>query len=98
VPSTHLVLEESRQQQALGARRFHHRTAIQQRRVPHKSVEHHAEIRGSPHIDRVLDGDLGVVREHAGVVKQFVSIDCRLDDVLQALREEVECLPMVNRE
>jgi hypothetical protein len=36
VPSTHLVLEKSRQEQALCARRFHHQTVVQQGRVGHK--------------------------------------------------------------
>src|SRR5713101_2377067 len=59
VPSTHLVLEESRQEQALCARRFHHQAVVQQSRVKHKMVEDGAEIRGSRQIDVGLCRYLG---------------------------------------
>ena len=63
VTSTHLVLEESRQQHALCARRFHHQAVVQQGRVRYKMVEDRAEINGSRHIDVGLCGYLGVVRQ-----------------------------------
>ena len=98
VSSTHLILEESCQQQALGTRRFHHRAVMQEGRVSHKMVEHCAEIRRSRHIDVRLCRDLGVVRQYARVVEKFFSIDGGLGDILQTQNEEFQRLPMINRE
>ena len=61
-------------------------------------VEDRAEIRGSRHIDVGLCGDLGIVRQQAGVVEQLLSIDGGLGDVLQAQNEKLQCLPMIDRE
>ena len=80
--STHLVLEKSRQQEALRARRFHHQAVVLQGRVDHEVVEDRAEIRGSRHIDVGLGGHLGIVRQQTGVVEQFLAIDDGLGDVL----------------
>ena len=98
VPPAHLILEEPRQQQALRARRFHHQAVVQQGRVGHKMVEDHAEIRGSRPIDVRLCGYLSVVRQHAGVVEQFLSIDRGLGYVLKAQEEELQRLPIIGRE
>src|SRR4029453_12750934 len=98
VSSTHLVLEKSRQQQALSARRFHHRAVMQEGCVGHKMVEHCAEIRGNRHIDGGVCGDLDVVRQYARVVEQFLSIDGGLGDALQAKNKELQCLPTIYRE
>ncbi len=67
-------------------------------RVRHEKIEHRAEIRGSRQIDVGLCGDLGVVRQYARVVEQFLAIHGGLGDVLQAQNEEIQCLPMINRE
>ena len=98
VAPAHLIFEEPRQQQALRARRFHHQAAAQQGRVGYEMVEDHAEIRGSRPIDVGLCGYLSVVRQHAGVVEQFLSIDGGLGYVLKALDEELQRLPMIGRE
>jgi len=98
VPPTHLVLEESRQQQTLCSRRFHHQPVMQQYGATHKMVEDHAKIRGSRHIDVGLRGYLRVVRQQAGVVEQLLSIDAGLGQVLKAQNEKLQRLPMINRE
>ncbi len=61
-------------------------------------VEDHAEIRWSRPINVGLCGYLSVVRQHAGVVKQFLSIDSGLGYVLKAQKEELQRLPMISRE
>src|SRR5207302_299596 len=82
VPPAHLILEEARQQQTLRSRGFHHETVVQQRRVGHKMIEDPAEIRRSWQVDVRLCGYLSVVRQHASVIKQFLSIDLWLGYVL----------------
>src|SRR5713226_10459400 len=89
VPPAHLIFEEPRQQQALRARRFHHQAVVQQGRVGYKMVEDHAEIRGSRPIDVGLCGYLSVVRQHAGVVEQLLSINGGLGYALKAQEEEL---------
>jgi hypothetical protein len=98
VPSTQLVLEESRQQQALRACRFHHQAVMQEGRIRYKMVEDIIESRWSRQVDVGLRGDLGVVRQQAGVVKQFLLIDGGLGYVLQALNEKLQRLPVVDRD
>ena len=98
VPSTHLVLEESRQQEALGACHFHHQAVAQQGGVRHKMVEDRAEIRGSWPFDVGLCGYLSIVRQHTGVIKQLFSIDGGLGNVPKAQKEELQYVPMVGRE
>ena len=71
---------------------------MQQGRVGHEMVEDRAEIRGSRHIDVGLRGDLGIVRQQAGVVEQLLSIDGGLGDVLKAQHEKLQRLPMIDRE
>src|SRR5260370_24702266 len=61
-------------------------------------VEDRTEIRGGRHIDGGLRGDLGIVRQEAGVVEQLLSIDGGLGDVLKAQHEKLQRLPMVDRE
>ena len=97
VPSTHLVLEESCQEQALGARRFH-QAVVQQGRVRHEMVEDRAEVPRSRHIEVGLGRYLGIVRQQAGVVEQLLSIDRGLGDVLQTQHEKLQRLPMIDRE
>ena len=98
MPLAHLIFEEPRQQQALRARRFHHQAVVQQGRVGYKMVEDGAEIRGSRPITVGLCGYLSVVRQHAGVVEQFLSIDGGLGYVLKAHEEELQRLPLISRE
>ena len=71
---------------------------MQESRVGYKLIENHAEIRGSRPIDVGLCGDLRVVREHTGVVEQFLAIDGGLGDVLKAQDEELQRLPMIRRD
>ena len=98
VPLAHLILEEPRQQEALRARHFHHQAVAEQGRVRHKVVEQRAEIRGSGPFGVGLRGDLSVVRQHTGVVKQLLSIDTGLGDVPEACEEELQDVPMIGRE
>ena len=50
VPPAHLVLEESRQQQALRACRFHHFAVVLQAGVEHEMVEHVGKGRRRPQL------------------------------------------------
>ena len=95
---SHLVLEESCQQQTLGPRGFHEPRVVPQRRIRHEMVEHRAETRRRRQVGVGVRGDLGVVRQQAGVVEQLVSIDGGLGDVLQAHHEKLEGLPMIDCE
>jgi hypothetical protein len=90
--------KKSRQQQTLCPRRFHHHPVVQQRRVSDKLVEDRAEIRGSWHVDVGLRGYLRIVRQQAGVVEQLLSIDGGLGDVLKTRNEELQRLPMIDRQ
>jgi hypothetical protein len=58
----------------------------------------HAEVRWGRQIDRGVGRDLSVVRQHAGVVEQFRAVDVGAGDVLQALEEELQRLPVIGRE
>jgi hypothetical protein len=98
VPWTHLVLEQSHQQQTLCPRGFHHQPVVHQRRVNHKMVEDRAEICGSRQIDVGLRRCLSVVRQQAGVVEQLLSVDGGLGEVLKAQNEKLQRLPMIDRE
>jgi hypothetical protein len=71
---------------------------VQQRRVGDEVVEDLAEIRGSRQIDVWSGGHLGVVRQKARVVKQFLSIDIGLGDLLKPHDEKLQRLPMIDRE
>jgi hypothetical protein len=66
--------------------------------VEHKMVEDRTEIRGSRQLDIGLGGYLGLVRQHAGVVEQLLSIDGGSGYVLKAQDEELQRLPMIGRE
>ena len=61
-------------------------------------VEDLAEIRGSRPFDAGLGGYLGIVREHAGVIKQLFSIDGGLGHVPKTRNEKLQHLPMIGRE
>jgi len=45
-----------------------------------------------------LCGYLGIVRQHTGVIEQFLSIDGRFGDVLEAQKEELQDMAMVGSE
>ena len=92
VPPAQLVLEESGQQQALGACRFHHRAVVPQARVEHEMVEHLGECGRRRQIGRRVRGDPGVVREHTGVVQQFLVINGGFRHLLQTHDEKLERL------
>ena len=97
VPPAHLILEESRQQEALGAGGFHHHGVVEQRRINHEVIEDVAEVRRGRKIDRGLRRYLSVVSQHTGVVEEFPSIDAGSRDILQVLEEEFQRLPMIAR-
>ena len=92
VPPAQLVLEESGKQQALGACRFHHRAVVPQARVEHEMVEHLGERGRRRQIDRRVCGDPGVMREHTGVVQQFLVIDGGFRHLLQTHDEKLQRL------
>ena len=83
VPSAQLVLEESGQQQALGACRFQHAAIVPQTRVEDEMVKHLGERGGRRQIDRGTRGYPSVVREHTRVVEQFVTINGGFRHLLQ---------------
>ena len=92
VPPAQLVLEESRQQQALRTCGFHHRAIVTQAGVEHEVVEHLSEGRRRRQIGRRVRGDPGVMREHTGVVKQLLVINGRSRHLPQAHDEKLERL------
>ena len=92
VPSAQLVLEESGKQQALRTCRFHHRAIVPQARVEHEMVEHLSEARRRRQIGRRVRGDPGVMREHTGVVQQFLVINGGFRHFLQTHNEKLERL------
>jgi len=98
VPSPHLVLEEPRQQQALCTRRFHHQAVLPQRRIRHKMIEDRAEIGRRSQVGASAGRGLGVVREHARVVQQLLSIDARIADVPKTDEKELQNVPLIGRE
>src|SRR5258708_1552576 len=98
VPLAHLILEEPDEHQALCASRFHHQAVWLEAPVEHKMVQDRAEIRRSRQLDIGLSGYLGVVRQHAGVVEQLLSIDGGSGYLLQAQDEELQRLPVIGRE
>ncbi len=98
VPPAHLLFEESRQHQALGAGGFHHDAVLPQSGVRNEMIEDRAEIRRRREIDGGVRGHLGVVRQHAGVVEQLRLIYVGSGHILQALEEEFQRLTMIGRE
>jgi hypothetical protein len=69
-----------------------------QRRVDDEVIEDRAEVRRRRESDGGVRGHLRVVRQHARVVEQFRMIDVGSGDILQALEEEFQRLPMIGRE
>lgn len=84
VPPPHLVFEEPAEKQALCAGRLHHEPVVQQGRVDDEVIEHCAERCGCGKFLIGLSGNQSVVREHTGVVQEFLAVDFRPRDVLQA--------------
>ena len=92
VSPAQLVLEESGKQQALGTRRFHHRAVVLQARVEHEMVEHRGECGRRCQIDRRVCRYLSVMREHTGVVQEFLVIDGGSRHLLQTHNEKLQRL------
>ena len=96
VTGAHLILEEASEQQTLCASRLHQVTVVGHRRVDDELVEDDAEVFRRGNLRFGVHGDLRVVRQHAGVVEQLLTIDSGIRDVLQTRHEELECAALVD--
>jgi hypothetical protein len=95
VPPPHLIFEEARQQEALGAGGLQHQPVVRHTVVEHETVENGAQIRRRRNVDAGLCGHLRVVRQDAGVVQQLLPIDGRLRNVEEAEEEKFQRLPVI---
>src|SRR5688572_26275800 len=95
VAGTHLILEKAGEEQTLRTSGLHQMTVIGKRGVHDELLEDDAEVFRRGHLEFDAYGDLRVVRQYAGVVQQFLSIDPALRNVLQAHDEELECATFV---
>ena len=71
---------------------------LRHRGVHHEVIEDGAKRRGRRHLEFGGRGDLRVVRQHARVVQQLLTIDARIGDVLKTRDEELERATLIDGE
>jgi hypothetical protein len=98
MPAAHLIFEEAGEQQALCGGGLQRLAITRLCRVENEVIEDGREIGRRRQLRIGVCRDLRVMREHAGVVEQFLAIDGRVGDFQQAGVEELERLTVIDGE